>query len=1059
MCIYGGHILTKYIDNLNELIKISYKKLKANVYYDKTLLPLRQNIVEFELNNLDDKFKDMIDLLQDKSETNWKIYENKILDSISVLSFPKKLSLPEKNSIIFNKDYEKIKIDKIQDFIDMSVEGHILGIMWILLIGKEIDAEIYDHSYGNRLKKTLINKDSEDITYSPHLFQPYFSQYSTWRDKGLEQAQKCLDLGQDTMILTLDFKEFFYSLNMTHCDFENFSKYYDDNNIWAKRINFFVFNVIKKYSEKFKDIYEKRLFLPIGFFPSNILSNWYLNKFDQHIITRWNPIYYGRYVDDIIIVDKIEKNSHLYKKDKHETNFTEYKNITKNYIIEYYLCNCNSTKKDEPKCKNENKCLIPSTSNNDNIIYTVNSNLLLNDKCSLEINSEKVKIFYFKKGSSEALLRCFKSKIAHNVSEFRLLPDDEAILKNDDYSELFNLETSDTLHKLRAVERISTDRFALSKFLGKYSRIVGLINNKEKSCFEKDMLKIFDKRMLIENYTVWEKLFEILIINNRADQLKYLAKKLLDAIYSIENASLKEYYNEKCKYGLLLVFFSALTRTLSLSWSSSVDNLLGEILEYAEINDKKYDCKYIPNFKIKKIQEIRLGYILTRMIDKYAMPILVDGILDYKLLKNDLKLKKKLKNYIVSCDLYSLDNMPSKLLKKDNILECKYIYYPYMITPQEIVYTLSIIEIKNEACLSSPLKLLKKTNSLYFSLNYGNIKYIGLESIMSKNIEIKDLSSNMIGNHISAIKAGNKFNKKLRIGIANARLKETDVENLLRNRPNRSYERYLELSKLITEALNEKTDLLVLPECYLPIDWLPVVSRVCAKNQMALVTGIEQVISSNKESEDEHKIFNLTAIVLPYQVDEYKFTHICFHQKVHFSPNEKRMIKGYRYLPAEGDAYQLFNWNNIWFSVYCCFELASIKERALFQSYADMMIAVEWNRDTNYYSSIIESLSRDLHCYCVQVNSANYGDSRITQPSNTETRDILRTKGGINKTVLVEDVNIDQLRDFQRKEFELQRDEGSFKPTPPLFDIKILEQKINGTLWDNLPEKTNLTSK
>ena len=162
-------------------MKISYKKLKANVYYDKTLLPLRQNIVEFELNNLDDKFKDMIDLLQDKSETNWKIYENKILDSISVLSFPKKLSLPEKNSIIFNKDYEKIKIDKIQDFIDMSVEGHILGIMWILLIGKEIDAEIYDHSYGNRLKKTLINKDSEDITYSPHLFQPYFSQYSTWR--------------------------------------------------------------------------------------------------------------------------------------------------------------------------------------------------------------------------------------------------------------------------------------------------------------------------------------------------------------------------------------------------------------------------------------------------------------------------------------------------------------------------------------------------------------------------------------------------------------------------------------------------------------------------------------------------------------------------------------------------------------------------------------------------------------------------------------------------------------------------------------------------------------
>jgi len=45
--------------------------------------------------------------------------------------------------------------------------------------------------------------------------------------------------------------------------------------------------------------------LPIGFLPSNILANWYLQKFDKAIINEWNPIYYGRYVDDIIIVDKI----------------------------------------------------------------------------------------------------------------------------------------------------------------------------------------------------------------------------------------------------------------------------------------------------------------------------------------------------------------------------------------------------------------------------------------------------------------------------------------------------------------------------------------------------------------------------------------------------------------------------------------------------------------------------------------------------------------------------------------------------------------------------------
>ena len=75
---------------------------------------------------------------------------------------------------------------------------------------------------------------------------------------------------------------------------------------------------------------------------------------------------------------------------------------------------------------------------------------------------------------------------------------------------------------------------------------------------------------------------------------------------------------------------------------------------------------------------------------------------------------------------------------------------------------------------------------------------------------------------------------------------------------------------------------------------------------------------------------------------------------------------------------------NIYFSVYCCYELTSIVDRSLFQVYADMMIAVEWNKDINYYSNILESLSRDMHCYCIQVNTSDYGDSRITRPSKTE---------------------------------------------------------------------------
>lgn len=80
----------------------------------------------------------------------------------------------------------------------------------------------------------------------------------------------------------------------------------------------------------------------------------------------------------------------------------------------------------------------------------------------------------------------------------------------------------------------------------------------------------------------------------------------------------------------------------------------------------------------------------------------------------------------------------------------------------------------------------------------------------------------------------------------------------------------------------------------------------------------------------------------------------------------KEHFEGYRMTPMQGREYQLLWWKDLWFSVYCCFGLASIIKRALFRSFADLTVAVERNKYTEYFSSIIESLCRDLHCYCIK---------------------------------------------------------------------------------------------
>ena len=112
-------------------------------------------------------------------------------------------------------------------------------------------------------------------------------------------------------------------------------------------------------------------------------------------------------------------------------------------------------------------------------------------------------------------------------------------------------------------------------------------------------------------------------------------------------------------------------------------------------------------------------------------------------------------------------------------------------------------------------------------------------------------------------------------------------------------------------------------------------------------------------------------------------------------------------------------------------------------SYIDLLIGSEYNRDTNYYSNIIESLSRDVHCYFAQVNNSRSGDNRIVAPKGRIGKNILQITGGQNDTFLIGEIDIKKLREFQLKEYNLQQEDKSFKPTPPEFDRDVLRLRMN----------------
>lgn len=1007
------------MENL-ERVKIAYKKFKANLYFDKAQLPLRDRVVLFEQDGIEEKLQELCRALM--SGADWEQYEERILSQIGVLLYPKKLKSQSDDTVIFNADNIPIELEQPQYFIDLPVEGHILGTLWILSIGAALDKNqdedapngMYEHSYGNRLRGTLFNRDSNDITSSPVLFEPYFTQYESWRDYGLEKAKERLDDLQDAMILTLDFKSFYYSVHLEEIHFRMFLDCVGGKQPWHTRVNDFIFKTICRYSLVLRetigevspfDIGQRNV-LPIGFLPSGILANWALTAFDDAIIERWNPVYYGRYVDDIIIVDKVEKNDPLYKK-AHQKAPAEC--LSADEVIQKKLVEKEIFAADK----------IPST------IYQIRADVLQCRKSIIQVQSKKVKLFYFQSGSTRALLDCFKTKIAQNASEFRLLPDMDSVLKYHNYSEIFDLRNEESINKFRGITGIELDKFALSKFLGKYRKVSGMIESREENQFEKDLMLILDERTLISNYSAWERLFEILILNGRYDLYMKLAVRIVEALKKYRVPTGMCCAGIKTHDALLRVFLSALQRTAAVVWSGEFDRKLETLCEAANIlrTDDRFSQAILAEFDAAAMKSAKRAYCNTRMVNKYLLPLPIDCVL--KNLENDSEIH-----------LGRLDDM-LKLLDiswlGDN---ADYAYYPYMVTPQELSFVLICKMLKENGEDFDPVVQQETIGRCFACKNYPWSDWHGQNMSHLEQVKCGPMDkSNNRKLFYTKVACGTQMAKdKLRVAVGSARLSESNFQCALDGHPNRKYERYKEFARIFDEAVREKADMLVLPENFLPFEWIPVVTRLCANNHLALVTGIEHFIAQDQTAKSRGLVYNLTVTILPYQCGQYSFASVSYHNKVAYSPREKEHITGRRYTFKEGSTYQLFGWHNIWFPVYCCFELSSIHDRGLFQKYADIVVAVEWNKDIPYYSNIIESLSRDLHCYCIQANSSDYGDSRIVAPKDSASKDIIRTKGGLNACALIDVIDIKALRNFQMLEYPLQKQDRSFKPSPPGMD-------------------------
>jgi len=603
-----------------------------------------------------------------------------------------------------------------------------------------------------------------------------------------------------------------------------------------------------------------------------------------------------------------------------------------------------------------------------------------------KLQNEKVRVFQFDKLDSISLLHKFKEKIDENSSFFNFMPDDEKLFKTLESSS-YSIFYNDSENKLSSLIGTAKDSLKISR------NLTGVLTTVSSARFDDTHLKqynqqiqnVFSGKNIFELRLHWEKVFIYLYITKSDELFVQLFKNFYDAINNVENIYQSKLLQDTRNYLLNTILF-----VVAPNPKHFTDVLMKKIIELDIPLDQFLDINHIS---------------LIREANLFASHLMSFPLLNY-------------------CEFYHKDKfedinfLTQKVELQNNVLSGKKITH----SPRFIHYH-ELILFNHYRYINSKDKFYA-TNTKFMEKLYN--KFNGFENSKNVSFPAKHKTENL---YIIDRKS-KENNSSLKIGIVSIKIALKDIANSYTTTPNLSYTRLQGIFDILNRAIESKhkVDLLVFPEVSIPYAWVNLLARFAKKNDIGIVFGVEHIKVQNKVS-------NCTCVMLPFSSDTHTSLFINFEAKKHFAPDEKIDIESRGFAANENKTKTpaLYKWRNSVFSTFNCYELTNIAYRSPLVGKVDFLIAIEYNKDTNYFSNIIDSLSRDIHCYVVQVNTSDYGDSRIVQPSKTESKDIVKLKGGKNIYLVVDTIDIKKLRDFQAKGHCLQKDDKDFKLTPPEF--------------------------
>ena len=199
-----------------------------------------------------------------------------------------------------------------------------------------------------------------------------------------------------------------------------------------------------------------------------------------------------------------------------------------------------------------------------------------------------------------------------------------------------------------------------------------------------ELLKLMVDDVLIENYILWERILEVLILRHDKKNLLRFTQNILDSLRKLSYKGDASSDKAKiCSRDLVRVFYSGLCRVMALAWGSSADRAI------------RYVCKIFNEVRLadevtildeKTIFRFRKQYCYSRILNKFLVPLCIESIINklqekIKVMEDDLE-KENPKDEQENIFLFDLKNSLS-LISEIDLSTNKYYYSPAVIKPEE----------------------------------------------------------------------------------------------------------------------------------------------------------------------------------------------------------------------------------------------------------------------------------------------------------------------------------------------------------------------------------------